>query len=72
MGGTGTLIGPLYGTALLTGLRSIVGSFTAHHHIVIGVLFVIVVILMPRGLVGYAAPALQRWLDARRAAKETP
>ncbi len=70
VGGTGTLIGPLYGTALLTGLRSIVGSFTTHHHIVIGVLFVVVVILMPRGLVGYGAPALQRWLDARRAARE--
>jgi branched-chain amino acid transport system permease protein len=70
VGGTGTLIGPLYGTALLTGLRSVVGSFTAHHHIVIGVLFVVVVILMPRGLVGYGAPALQRWLDARRAARE--
>ena len=70
VGGTGTLIGPLYGTALLTGLRSVVGSFTTHHHIVIGVLFVVVVILMPRGLVGYGAPALQRWLDARRAARE--
>jgi branched-chain amino acid transport system permease protein len=70
VGGTGTLIGPLYGTALLTGLRSVVGSFTAHHHIVIGVLFVVVVILMPRGLVGYGAPALQRWLDARRALRE--
>lgn len=70
VGGTGTLIGPLYGTALLTGLRSIVGSFTAHHHVVIGVLFVVVVILMPRGLVGYGAPALQRRLDARRAARE--
>lgn len=70
VGGTGTLIGPLYGTALLTGLRSVVGSFTAHHHIVIGVLFVVVVIMMPRGLVGYGAPALQRWLDARRAARE--
>lgn len=70
VGGTGTLIGPLYGTALLTGLRSVVGSFTTHHHIVIGVLFVIVVILMPRGLVGYGAPALQRWLDARRSSRE--
>lgn len=69
VGGTGSLIGPLYGTALLTGLRSVVGSFTVHHHIVIGVLFVIVVILMPRGLVGYGAPALQRWLDARRGSR---
>lgn len=71
VGGTGTLIGPLYGSAILTGLRSVVGSFTAHHHIVIGVMFVIVVVVMPRGLIGYAAPALQRWLDARRTRKET-
>jgi branched-chain amino acid transport system permease protein len=48
-----------------------VGSFTAHHHIVIGVMFVIVVVVMPRGLIGYAAPGLQRWLDARRTRKET-
>lgn len=70
VGGTGTLIGPLYGAAILTGLRSVVGSFTAHHHIVIGVLFVVVVITMPRGLIGYATPALQRWLDTRRARSE--
>lgn len=70
VGGTGTLIGPLYGSAILTGLRSVVGSFTAHHHIVIGVMFVLVVIVMPRGLIGYATPALQRWLDARRTRKE--
>ncbi len=70
VGGTGTLIGPLYGSAILTGLRSVVGSFTAHHHIVIGVMFVIVVIVMPRGLIGYATPALQRWLDRRHPRKE--
>ena len=65
VGGTGTLIGPLYGSALLTGLRSIVGSFTAHHHIVIGLLFVVVVILLPNGLIGSSLPRLQRWLDQR-------
>lgn len=69
VGGTGTLIGPLYGSAILTGLRSVVGSYTARH-IVIGVLFVLVVILMPRGLIGYATPALQRWLDGRSTQKE--
>lgn len=63
VGGTGTLIGPLYGSVLLTGLRSIVGSFTTHHHIVIGLLFVVVVIVLPRGLIGSSLPRLQRWLD---------
>lgn len=63
VGGTGTLIGPLYGSVLLTGLRSVVGSFTAHHQIVIGLLFVLVVIVFPRGLVGYLAPLLQSRLN---------
>jgi branched-chain amino acid transport system permease protein len=67
VGGTGTLIGPLYGSALLTGLRSMIGSYTPHHQIVIGLLFVVVVIVLPRGLIGYATPALQRWLDRRKA-----
>lgn len=66
VGGTGTLIGPLYGSALLTGLRSVVGSYTAHHQIVIGLLFVVVVIMFPRGLMGYLTPLLQRRQDARR------
>lgn len=69
VGGTGTLIGPLYGSALLTGLRSFVGSFTAHHLIVIGLVFMVSVILFPRGLIGYAAPALQRLLDRAKAAQ---
>lgn len=69
VGGTGTLIGPLYGSALLTGLRSFVGSFTAHHLIVIGLVFMASVIFFPRGLIGYAAPALQRLLDRAKAAR---
>jgi len=72
VGGTGTLIGPLYGSALLTGLKSIVGTYTAHHLIVIGLVFMASVVFFPRGLIGYAAPALQRLLDrwvARRSGR---
>ncbi|MBK8761966.1 MAG: branched-chain amino acid ABC transporter permease [Sulfuritalea sp.] len=67
VGGTGTLIGSLYGSTLLTGLKSVVGSFTAHHQIVIGLLFVVVVIVFPRGLIGYLSPLLQRRLSFRHA-----
>ena len=52
-------------SALLTALKSVVGSFTAHHAIVIGALFVVSVIFFPRGLVGYLAPALQRLWSRR-------
>jgi branched-chain amino acid transport system permease protein len=54
LGGAGTLIGPLLGSALLTGLKSIIGTWTVHHHIVIGLIFVVVVIAAPRGIVGVA------------------
>ena len=67
VGGTGSLIGPLYGSTLLTVLRSVVGSYTPHHQLIIGLLFVVVVVLLPHGLVGYVQPRLQRWLDRRNA-----
>lgn len=61
VGGTGTLIGAFYGSAVLTVLRSVVGSFTAHHQIVIGVIFMVSVIFFPKGLIGHGVAALTRW-----------
>ena len=60
VGGTGTLIGALYGSAILTVLRSIIGTFTAHHQLLIGVIFMISVIFFPRGLIGYVLEVLER------------
>jgi branched-chain amino acid transport system permease protein len=66
VGGSGTLIGALYGAGLLTVLKSILGSFTVHHHIVIGLLFVVVVIAFPRGIVGYLVPVLEARLSKKK------
>lgn len=66
VGGVGTLIGPLYGSVILTALKSLIGTVTEHHLIVIGVVFMASVIFLPQGLMGYARPRLERWL-ARRA-----
>jgi branched-chain amino acid transport system permease protein len=66
IGGSGTLIGALYGAGLLTVLKSILGSFTVHHHIVIGLLFVVVVIAFPRGIVGYLVPVLEARLSKKK------
>ena len=38
-GGVGTLAGALYGGVILTVLKSVIGSMTEHHLIVIGLLF---------------------------------
>ncbi|MHB8353916.1 MAG: branched-chain amino acid ABC transporter permease [Burkholderiales bacterium] len=66
IGGVGTLSGPFYGSAILTGLKSVIGTFTEHHAIVIGILFVLSVIFLPKGLVGYLRPYVAQWLTWRR------
>jgi branched-chain amino acid transport system permease protein len=68
LGGVGTLIGPLYGSVILSSLKSIIGTYTEHHLIVIGVLFMFSVIFFPKGLIGYLRPRLADWL-ARREVK---
>ena len=67
LGGVGTLIGPLYGSVILSALKSIVGSYTEHHLIIIGVIFMISVIFFPKGLIGYLRPRLEAWLSRKEA-----
>ncbi|MEZ5785165.1 MAG: branched-chain amino acid ABC transporter permease [Xanthobacteraceae bacterium] len=64
-GGVGTLVGALYGSVLLTMLKSVIGSWTEHHLIVIGILFMVIVIFLPRGLMGVIRPPLVRLLGYR-------
>ena len=68
LGGTGTLAGALYGASILTALKSVIGTWTEHHLIIIGALFMLSVIFLPLGLAGYALPRIQRWLARRGAA----
>jgi branched-chain amino acid transport system permease protein len=65
LGGAGTLVGSLYGAVILTALKSIVGTWTEHHLIIIGALFVMSVIFLPRGFAGLVLPWIGR-LQARR------
>ena len=52
LGGVGTLIGALYGSVILFGLKSVLGSYTEHHLIIVGVLFILAVVFFPAGLMG--------------------
>jgi branched-chain amino acid transport system permease protein len=61
-GGAGTLVGALYGSVLLTVLKSVIGSYTEHHLIVIGLLFMSAVIFLPKGLMGSVRPLIERML----------
>jgi len=60
LGGVGTLIGALLGSGILTIFKSIIGTLTVHYHIVIGLIFVIVVIFAPKGIIGYFADRIQK------------
>jgi branched-chain amino acid transport system permease protein len=61
-GGVGTLAGALYGGVILTVLKSVIGSMTEHHLIVIGLLFMATVIFLPKGLMGLVRPRIERML----------
>ncbi|MEA2943192.1 MAG: branched-chain amino acid transport system permease protein [Bradyrhizobium sp.] len=65
IGGVGTLAGALYGGVILTVLKSVVGSMTQHHLVVIGLLFMATVIFLPKGLLGLLRPRIERLLGGR-------
>ena len=62
IGGVGTLVGALYGSVILAVMKSVIGTMTEHHLIVIGMLFMAVVIFLPKGLMGVIRPAVARLL----------
>lgn len=64
LGGVGTLVGALYGSVLLFILKSLIGSWTEHHLIVIGLLFMGSVLFLPKGLIGLIRPYVERRLVA--------
>ena len=59
-GGTGTLLGPVVGAALVVILKNIVSAYITRWLILLGVIFVAIVLFMPEGLV----PGLTRWVRA--------
>lgn len=65
VGGIGTLMGPLVGTMIITWLTQAVQSFEEYRMIVFGPLLVVLVIFMPKGVVG----TFLTWRGRRLAAK---
>ena len=69
VGGAGTLVGALFGAMLITVLKSVVGTWTEHHHIVIGALFMASILFLPRGIIGVIRPRIETVLWRREASK---
>ena len=60
LGGTGTLIGPFVGSAVVLGLRNWVSSFFEMHASIMGLAFIATVLWAPGGIVGLAQRFLRR------------
>jgi branched-chain amino acid transport system permease protein len=53
LGGAGTLIGPAIGAALVVLLDNVVSTYTERWLLVLGVIYVIVALFAPRGIIGF-------------------
>ena len=70
VGGIGTLMGPLVGTMMITWLTQAVQSFEEYRMIVFGPMLVLLVIFMPKGVVGTFLTWRGRRLASKAPAKE--
>jgi branched-chain amino acid transport system permease protein len=60
IGGIGTLVGPIVGAAFFLLLREALSRFFTEYYLIpLGVIFILMVIFMPQGLLGFA----RRWLN---------
>lgn len=71
IGGTGTLVGAIWGAILLVVFKSFVGSWTEHHLILVGLMFMSAVLFMQRGLIGLVKPTIERRLVRLETARAT-
>ena len=62
-GGTGTLLGPIAGAALVVVMKNVASAYIERWNFVLGAIFVTIVIFMPEGLVPGTA-RLGRWAAA--------
>ena len=60
LGGAGTLVGPAIGAGLIVFLEDFVSSMTEHWVLVLGIIYVLVTLFAPRGLIGLVVEFQQR------------
>jgi branched-chain amino acid transport system permease protein len=60
IGGVGSLYGAFVGAAVYLGIQTYLSSYTDRWQLLVGLVFVLSVLLMPKGIASAAAPLLQR------------
>ncbi|MBB6307353.1 branched-chain amino acid ABC transporter permease [Xanthobacter tagetidis] len=72
VGGAGTLLGPLVGTALLIIFREVVSGLWENYLMAVGAITILVVIFAPKGLVGSLTALVRRGESEEREHLENP
>jgi branched-chain amino acid transport system permease protein len=62
MGGAGTVLGPLIGTALMFYIIDLAGNLTTATLLVVGVALLVLILFAPRGILGTLRERGLRWL----------
>jgi branched-chain amino acid transport system permease protein len=71
VGGIGTLFGAFVGAATIILLQNTVSAYTERWPTVLGLVFIIVMIFAPEGIVGTIILAQRRWRSGRSRQRET-
>jgi branched-chain amino acid transport system permease protein len=61
IGGIGTFVGPVLGTAIFELIEELASRYTEHVELVIGLLLVVVIMYAPMGVLGVARLLRQKW-----------
>jgi branched-chain amino acid transport system permease protein len=69
LGGTGTLLGPVLGTSILTYIAEILQDLREWQIFAYGVLLAVIMFVLPKGIVGSVAALIKRFTTASRARK---
>jgi ABC-type branched-subunit amino acid transport system permease subunit len=72
VGGRGTLVGPIIGAISVNALKSwATTKYPDYWLIILGVLFILIVLFMPKGIVGVPGQ-IKAWLTKRKASESAP
>jgi branched-chain amino acid transport system permease protein len=71
-GGTGTLLGPIAGAALVIVMKDIASAYIERWNFVLGAIFVLIVVFMPEGLVPGCVRLWRRAVTARGSRAQAP
>jgi branched-chain amino acid transport system permease protein len=53
LGGWFTFLGPMLGAAIMVGLRTFASTYTEYWTLIQGIIFMLVIIFLPEGVLGY-------------------